>query len=545
MLHRSGEETRFPLASEIVSIGRSPANAIRLDDSSISKRHCLLVKTPAGVKMLDLESTNGTFVNDRLTREQVLKEGDRLRVGSYEFRFAAAGFVPPPLTVLPGEMAVGHPFADLLVRELRRTPFWLVSLIVHLALLLTLWDADFLRVPLQEPVRPVTARTAFLEDSDLEELVEERIEEEIPETEVSIDPLEEAIPDRFAERARPEDDADPSETPIGLGGGARRRLADGFGLGPADLGLNERDLEGAFGDYLKDMRGRGLDVAIVFDSTGSMQGIIDQVRAQIHRMNLYISALVPGNYRLAMATYRDRGDDYVVRVEPLTHDFYQILIFIESVHAAGGGDIPEAVHEGLQAATRKLRWRKNAHKVVLLFGDAPPHDRDLPVCRNLASQLRREGGVIHTIFTEVGAREEALSEPDRKAVEAFRSIARYGGGSFSFLDQEVNIVRAVQSLIFEKRFQDDVDRLSQKLDFGWKGRMIDKKVRARDLEFLIRHFRRANLHPLITDGLIRLEDPRIEPEMQRILEDASVPAFNRSAARYVLLRRSAPSTPAR
>lgn len=536
LLERNGETSRFPITQDIVSIGRSAANGIRLDDTNISKRHCLLVKTPDGVKIVDLESTNGTFINEKPVKEGVLRDGDQLRVGPFQFRFAAGRFVPPPASVMPGETAVGHPFADLLVRELRRTPFWLISLIIHMAALLLLWNADFAVIPQQDKMRRVTANSAPTTREDLEDNEEEKVEEEVRDTELTLDPDDDA--DNKPDSSLGETGlADESDGLIGLRGGGRGGLGLHRGLG--DIGLSERDLGGKFGEHVADMRGSGLDVAMVFDSTGSMQGIIDQVKSQINLMNTYIGALVGDTYRLAMVTYRDKNDEYVVRVEPFTHDYYKILIFVEGVHAAGGGDIPEAVHEGLRVATRKLRWRKGAKRVILLFGDAPPHDGDLQKCRTAASWFKRHGGVIHTIFTEEGAREDALDAADRKTVNAYRTIARYGGGTFNFLDQESQIVRSIQTLIFGKRFAKDVARLSDRIDFGYKGRLIERKMREHDLDWLLKQARNRKkvVHPLVVDALIKLRNPRIIRAMRQVIQDPLVPEQNRSAARYILLRK--------
>jgi len=539
VLIRNGEDTQFPISQDIVSIGRSNANGIRLDDHNISKRHCLLVRTPDGVKMVDLESTNGTWINDKAAKEQVLRDGDRLRVGPFVFRYADGGYVPPPPTVIPGEVAVGHPFADLLVSELRRTPFWLISLTIHLALILLLWDTDFLVVPEREQLRRITARSGDDDVEALEDVEEETIEEEVPDAKIVVDPDDVPTGDPTNPDTSTEDSGAAGPGLIGLSGRGRG-FGDDRGLGLEGLGIRRDQISKELDKALGEMRGRGLDVAILFDSTGSMQGIIDQVRSQISLMNTYIGALVPGNYRLAMVTYRDKNDDYVVKLEPFTRDYYQILIFIEGVNAAGGDDIPEAVYEGLKTAVRKLRWRKESKKVILLFGDAPPHEQELQRCRSVAGRFRHMGGVIHTIFTQVGAKESALDHTDRKTVEAFRSIARYGGGTFNFLDQESQIIKSIQGLIFGTRYRQDVQRLSNKIDFGWKGRHIEKKVRRRDIQFLLRHARRRPLHPLIVDGLIKIDDPLITRELRKIALDPGLPEMNRSAARYVLLRKGIP-----
>jgi Nif-specific regulatory protein len=80
--------TTFPLTSDEVSIGRDASNTIALNDPSISRRHCLIRRNPVsgtesdGFSVRDLESYNGTFVNDLPVIEQPLAHGDQLAIGA-------------------------------------------------------------------------------------------------------------------------------------------------------------------------------------------------------------------------------------------------------------------------------------------------------------------------------------------------------------------------------------------------------------------------------------------------------------------------------
>ena len=78
----------FDLGSQPVTIGRSEENAIRLsDDPFASARHASIEPLRNGVWVVDLGSTNGTYVNgDRLDGRRLLREGDVVRVGETELR---------------------------------------------------------------------------------------------------------------------------------------------------------------------------------------------------------------------------------------------------------------------------------------------------------------------------------------------------------------------------------------------------------------------------------------------------------------------------
>jgi Nif-specific regulatory protein len=77
----------FTLTEEENSIGRESANLICLSDPSVSRRHCVIKHEGSLFKISDLESLNGTFVNDVPVKDRFLEHGDRLRIGDYTFSF--------------------------------------------------------------------------------------------------------------------------------------------------------------------------------------------------------------------------------------------------------------------------------------------------------------------------------------------------------------------------------------------------------------------------------------------------------------------------
>ena len=73
------------LPGAIKTIGRAPASDFRVDAALVSRLHCRLTAGAAELEVVDLESTNGTFVNGARVERAVLKSGDRLSVGKIEF----------------------------------------------------------------------------------------------------------------------------------------------------------------------------------------------------------------------------------------------------------------------------------------------------------------------------------------------------------------------------------------------------------------------------------------------------------------------------
>jgi serine phosphatase RsbU (regulator of sigma subunit) len=79
---------RFPLDAPCL-VGRGPYNHIVLDDTRISRQHAKISPEAGGHVVHDLNSANGTFVNDVQIKRQRLKASDIVRIGPFAFRFEA------------------------------------------------------------------------------------------------------------------------------------------------------------------------------------------------------------------------------------------------------------------------------------------------------------------------------------------------------------------------------------------------------------------------------------------------------------------------
>ncbi|PKM45907.1 MAG: FHA domain-containing protein [Gammaproteobacteria bacterium HGW-Gammaproteobacteria-1] len=96
LLHDGVGIRSYPLERDTVTIGRHAASDIRLDDPAVSTHHAALrlesnpyLEGYRNVVLEDLGSTNGTLVNGAAVTRQVLHQGDRIRIGRYEFSFEA------------------------------------------------------------------------------------------------------------------------------------------------------------------------------------------------------------------------------------------------------------------------------------------------------------------------------------------------------------------------------------------------------------------------------------------------------------------------
>jgi pSer/pThr/pTyr-binding forkhead associated (FHA) protein len=78
-------EGTFRLKSgAIKTVGRAPRADFILDVALVSRLHCRLTAGDDQLEVVDLKSTNGTFVNDKRIEKAKLTSGDKLRVGRVE-----------------------------------------------------------------------------------------------------------------------------------------------------------------------------------------------------------------------------------------------------------------------------------------------------------------------------------------------------------------------------------------------------------------------------------------------------------------------------
>src|SRR4051794_37687512 len=82
---------RFTLGAAAAVLGREVDCDLCLNDSSVSRRHAMVRPGDGGYFLEDLQSTNGTYVNDQPVTVRLLRDGDYVRVGTSIFRFLTGG----------------------------------------------------------------------------------------------------------------------------------------------------------------------------------------------------------------------------------------------------------------------------------------------------------------------------------------------------------------------------------------------------------------------------------------------------------------------
>jgi predicted component of type VI protein secretion system len=122
----------IPITRDVTVIGRREYCDIVLEDPSLSKRHCVLVRTDGLLMVRDLASTNGTKVNGQRVSWAALLPNDRLTIGRYKVRIYLGSdnspspseqtakqrgvswtpAQPPPRVASPAPLAVPEPLPN-------------------------------------------------------------------------------------------------------------------------------------------------------------------------------------------------------------------------------------------------------------------------------------------------------------------------------------------------------------------------------------------------------------------------------------------------
>ncbi len=107
LLKKNGACKAFPLPKDVTVIGRRHDCDLRVPLPTVSRRHCQLSLNDGEVELRDLDSSGGTFVNDkRVDGEISVKAGDYIRIGPLTFVCRIDGKpekIAPPKKAAPAQ----------------------------------------------------------------------------------------------------------------------------------------------------------------------------------------------------------------------------------------------------------------------------------------------------------------------------------------------------------------------------------------------------------------------------------------------------------
>ncbi|MHC4632848.1 MAG: FHA domain-containing protein [Planctomycetota bacterium] len=102
LFKKDGAQQAFPLPSNITLIGRRHDCDLCIPLMPVSRKHCQLNQNKESLKIRDLDSRNGTFLNGKRIKEEKLKAGDYIKIGPLTFLLQIDGepkeIVPPEPT---------------------------------------------------------------------------------------------------------------------------------------------------------------------------------------------------------------------------------------------------------------------------------------------------------------------------------------------------------------------------------------------------------------------------------------------------------------
>lgn len=175
-----------------------------------------------------------------------------------------------------------------------------------------------------------------------------------------------------------------------------------------------------------------LEMVFVLDTTGSMGGLLEGAKQRIWGIvNEVMQSTSHPSVRVGLVAYRDRGDEYVTKVLPLTTDLDQVYSTLMGYRAEGGGDTPENVRRALADGVRNAGWSPRTQgiaQIIFLVGDAPPHEdyQDEPSTATTTAEAVKAGMIVNTI--------QCGNQPDTQTV--WQAIAQHGEGQYFAIAQD-------------------------------------------------------------------------------------------------------------
>ncbi len=516
-----------------ITIGSDARNGIQLAHGSVKPFHARLKKRGAGIHIKVLDPAAALIVGGASVQEALLKGGEEVCVGDLRMRIDKGAIAPAVRSRPDAAPSLEQEFQRLFLRELRRAPSFVISVLAH-ALLIWSLQTGLEGPPPDDEVRIIVATLDERGDAMPAEEPEEpeesppevlETEEELPE--IDLFELEEEEPEVVGE--------DPLS--VDLASGAARIGVGGTGLrgGFGGRGIRLDGVAGPLGERLRRFREHGLDVVFLIDTTASMELFLSAAKQTVDRMITDLAALIP-NLRLGIVAYRDRRDEYVTHAAPLSTDRYGILNFLEGLQAKGGDDVPEAVLDAVEFALDQLEWQKDAHKVLLIVADAPPHADDMAKLRTrIRSAVRstRSSVVVSTIFTGAGELSRARQV---EAVEALQEIAEAGGGEFSHLEDPARVLTQLVSMALASQERASVEETLRRRKESPRVALVQRKVEERDVEWLIGKLSSVPVEPAVVEGLVRIASPAVARRCLDVVAEADAAKPAREAALYVLRR---------
>ena len=254
---------------------------------------------------------------------------------------------------------------------------------------------------------------------------------------------------------------------IGRGGGMGSGYGHGIGAG--------------FGGFIGELRRKGLDIVLVIDGTGSMNLIIDDVKAKMGQLIRAVHRLVP-IARVGIVVFGGKGE--AREIQPLTLSPDKLQNFLSHITAKGGAEWEEDTLGAVEAGMNKMDWKPYAKKVIVLVGDSPPEKADFAPLMADIRRFKTMNGTFNTV--DVSAEEHERFEREfwlkvhrqeppsisplpefyQQTRQAYKVLASTGGGAMKSLTKDAHINQQVLILAFGDQWQNQVSAFGRGITSG-------------------------------------------------------------------------------
>eukprot|EP01117_Protostelium_nocturnum_P014428 TRINITY_DN5488_c0_g1_i1.p1 TRINITY_DN5488_c0_g1~~TRINITY_DN5488_c0_g1_i1.p1 ORF type:complete len:404 (-),score=155.14 TRINITY_DN5488_c0_g1_i1:45-1256(-) len=202
----------------------------------------------------------------------------------------------------------------------------------------------------------------------------------------------------------------------------------------------------------------GVDVAISFDTTGSMYGALKEVRSKV---NETVSTLLRDitNIRFAIMAHGDFCDGSgLLKTLDFSKSPKEITDFVQNAPPTGGGDWPEAYEYVLREA-RKLSWNPEHAKALIMIGDAPPHPP------SYTTDLIWWRDEVEALYRFMGVRIYAVQAYQSRSSEPFwRELARRSGGVYLRLSNFELMTDMFRAVCYHQAGEEKFEEFQKSID---------------------------------------------------------------------------------
>lgn len=209
-----------------------------------------------------------------------------------------------------------------------------------------------------------------------------------------------------------------------------------------------------------------MDVAISFDTTGSMYSVLADVRRDIkNTVSELFTTFGKDNLRIAIIAhgdYCDAHDKYVLQQTEFSNDVDDLCKFVTNVDRTYGGDSDECYELVIKTVT-ELKWREDAKKIFIMIGDADPHEVGYTY-RGVRNSIdwRHEAQVLADMGVQVYG-VHALHNYRHDSASFYHTVSEATNGVYLTLDNFSDVLQIISATCYknhsEESYAEFIDRV--------------------------------------------------------------------------------------